>query len=229
MPRRKPPRPGTPRRPRQVPEDTRARILAAAERLFAERGVDAVSIRSVLKEAGVNVALAHYHFGSREGLIEELLRTRVTAHEGAMIRAIDEVDARGKEASLEELLRAYFAPMARAVTENRSLGKLLAQLQVSPNPEIRAMGREAVRATLHRLGDSLVGRVPCGLQPQQFLVRLYMCVFMPAVFAAQWEALQGSARKRFPDRMPTTELLIEELVAFCAAGLRAEAGGGAER
>ncbi len=56
-----------PERPRVA--DSRKRIVAAARRLFAAHGVGAVSIRSVVRESGVNVAAVHYHFGSKEGLV----------------------------------------------------------------------------------------------------------------------------------------------------------------
>jgi len=223
-------KPSPARRPREVPEDTRARILDAAERLFAERGVDAVSVRSVLKEAGVNVALAHYHFGSREGLIEELLRTRVTAHEAELIRAIDEMDGRGKGATLEDVLRAWFAPAARLVTERPALGKLLAQIQVSANPQIRGMGRDAMRPAFYRLGEALLSRVPGGIEPRRLLLRLYMVVSIPSVFLATWDLVLSSARRRLgADAAPDAAALTEELVAFCAAGLRAGSGAGAKK
>jgi AcrR family transcriptional regulator len=213
-----------PPRRRELPADTRTRILDTAERLFAERGVDAVSVRAILKEAGVNVALAHYHFGSREGLIEELLRTRVTAHEGELIRAIEQVDALGKAATLEDVLRAYFAPAARVVTERPALGKLLAQIQVSANPQIRGMGRDAMRPAFYRLGEALLSRVPGGIEPRRLLLRFYMVVSIPSVFLATWDLVLASARRRLDaDAQLDAEVLTEELVAFCAAGLRAGA------
>ncbi|MGO4255655.1 TetR/AcrR family transcriptional regulator [Marmoricola sp. RAF53] len=56
--------------------DTETRLLDAAERLFAERGVGAVSLRAVMQEAGTNVAAIHYHFGSKEALLEAVVRRR---------------------------------------------------------------------------------------------------------------------------------------------------------
>jgi len=43
--------------------------MDAAERLFAERGIDAVSLRTINAEAGYSVAALHYHFGTRDGLV----------------------------------------------------------------------------------------------------------------------------------------------------------------
>ncbi len=52
---------------------TKLRLLSAAERLIAEKGFDAVSIRDVTGLAAANVAAVNYHFGSREGLLASVL------------------------------------------------------------------------------------------------------------------------------------------------------------
>ncbi|WP_038088601.1 TetR/AcrR family transcriptional regulator [Tumebacillus flagellatus] len=55
-------------------EDVKARILAAAKKLFAEKGYSATSIRQICEEAGANVALVSYHFGGKEKLLDAVLR-----------------------------------------------------------------------------------------------------------------------------------------------------------
>jgi len=141
-------------------DDTRTRILDTAERLFAERGIESVSVRSILAAAGVNVALAHYHFGSREGLITALLEARVAPVVAEMARGIEEADGRGQDASLEDVLRSYFAPAARWMMERPACARLCAQLQISPSPEVRALGEEAVRGVMNRLAAAVLKRVP---------------------------------------------------------------------
>jgi AcrR family transcriptional regulator len=51
-------------------------IMEAAEQLFAERGFAGTSVRDVAKEAGVNLAMISYYFGSKEKLMESLFRYR---------------------------------------------------------------------------------------------------------------------------------------------------------
>ena len=47
-------------------ERTRGKILAEAEREFAEKGYDLASVREITRRAGVNMALANRYFGSKE-------------------------------------------------------------------------------------------------------------------------------------------------------------------
>lgn len=51
-------------------------LLDTAERLFAEHGFEGTSIRALAKEAGVNVAMVSYYFGSKEKLFEALVEHR---------------------------------------------------------------------------------------------------------------------------------------------------------
>jgi AcrR family transcriptional regulator len=54
--------------------EARARLLLAAEKLFTERGLAAVSVRDLVQEARVNIAAVNYYFGSKENLYLETLR-----------------------------------------------------------------------------------------------------------------------------------------------------------
>ncbi len=58
--------PRTGRRPGTT--DTRERIVAVARGLFGERGLDGVSVRAVASEAGVDPALVHHYFGTKQRL-----------------------------------------------------------------------------------------------------------------------------------------------------------------
>ena len=211
-------------------DDTRTRILDTAERLFAERGIESVSVRSILAAAGVNVALAHYHFGSREGLITALLEARVAPVVAEMARGIEEADGRGQDASLEDVLRSYFAPAARWMMERPACARLCAQLQISPSPEVRALGEEAVRGVMNRLAAAVLKRVPSDLAPKQFFLRFMLMVGGPIYIASGWERVLQSARRRLePNVSFDPAMIAEEFVSVTAAGLRAAGNAGRER
>lgn len=63
-----------PRRRRRTAGEARHAILKAAERRLVDGGPDAVRFQVVARDVGLTDAAVHHHFGSREGLLEELLR-----------------------------------------------------------------------------------------------------------------------------------------------------------
>src|SRR6478672_3993524 len=71
------------------PEATRARLITAAERLFASRGIDAVSLREINRASGARNAIAvQYHFEDRAGVVRDILdkhRPDVGARRHAML------------------------------------------------------------------------------------------------------------------------------------------------
>jgi AcrR family transcriptional regulator len=91
--------------------ETQERILAAAERLFAEHGIDAVSTRDIIDAAGVNSGAIHYHFGSREQLIVALVERRAGYLGVQRDRYLDELEASG-EITLRSVVDVLVRPTA---------------------------------------------------------------------------------------------------------------------
>ncbi len=55
--------------------DKQKEIVQVAEKLFAEYGFDGTSVRLIAKEAGINIAMISYYFGSKEKLLEHMVET----------------------------------------------------------------------------------------------------------------------------------------------------------
>jgi AcrR family transcriptional regulator len=91
-------------------DETRERIISAAERLFAENGVDAVSLRQIMMAARVNTALISYHFGTREGLLRAIFRRRVEPFNCTRLAMLEEAEVAHDPPRVEDLLRAFFLP-----------------------------------------------------------------------------------------------------------------------
>jgi AcrR family transcriptional regulator len=106
--------------------------LDAAERLFAESGLEGISLRRVAAAAGVNSAAVHYHFGSREALVEAVLLRRVEALQTRRRLLLEAIpDAEGPDA-LRGLVEALVLPWAEIALGGGRPGhayvKLLARL-----------------------------------------------------------------------------------------------------
>src|SRR5437867_6100600 len=95
---------------------SKERILDVAERLFAERGFAATSLRNITAEAAVNLAAVHYHFGSKDELIEAVFARRLGPLNRERLRLLEacRAAAGGGSPSVEELLEALIAPALRS-------------------------------------------------------------------------------------------------------------------
>lgn len=93
--------------------DTRLRLIEAAERLYAERGVNGVSLREIGAEAGQrNTGAVRYHFGSKQKLIDAVFRHRmelVNRRREAMLAVLD---AEGRGLDVRGLAEAFLYPLS---------------------------------------------------------------------------------------------------------------------
>lgn len=91
--------------------DARDRLLLAAERLIAERGLDA-PLRDVAVEAGQrNNSAVHYYFGSRDGLIQAVIDRRQAPLEARRLELLAEHEASGAGDDVRSLVRILVEPM----------------------------------------------------------------------------------------------------------------------
>src|SRR5580658_6697560 len=110
--------------------DTKQRILDTAERLFGERGYDAISLRHIIGEAGVNLAAVHYHFGSKEDLLDQVILRKVGPVNEARLALLDqaEQEASGAPVPIEQILRAFLIPTTEVARRNPEFAKVMGRV-----------------------------------------------------------------------------------------------------
>ncbi|MBA2707809.1 MAG: TetR/AcrR family transcriptional regulator [Gemmatimonadaceae bacterium] len=87
------------------------RILATAEKMFAEQGYWGVSLRSITRASGVNIAAIHYHFGSKQELLERIFEKRCAPMNQERMRLLAECrEDADRPPLLEQILEAYLRP-----------------------------------------------------------------------------------------------------------------------
>lgn len=95
------------------PRDTRQQLILAAERLFAERGIEGVSLREInLAAKQRNTSAAHYHFGSKEALVEAIFEYRRTEIGRRRDELLDRLEAEGRSSDLRALAEVLVRPLA---------------------------------------------------------------------------------------------------------------------
>jgi len=93
--------------------NTKTRLLDTAERLFAEHGIEATSLRIITRDAGVNLAAVNYHFQSKEALMHAVIARRLDPINQQRLAMLDtyEAEAAGAPVPLNQLLDALLRPI----------------------------------------------------------------------------------------------------------------------
>ena len=175
--------------PRRNPDATRARILAAAENLFADAGFAGTRIDAVAARSGANKRMIYHYFGGKEALFEAVLQHRLGDAPWGGDRQIDAVVARliaweglewpepvaapARSGAINGLIRGLEARLAEPGLRGRADPALLALVLVSARVFPRIAPRYAAlidgdrpdfetryEALLETLADAPMSRAP---------------------------------------------------------------------
>jgi AcrR family transcriptional regulator len=204
-------------------QETRESLFLAAEKLFAVQGIDGASLRAITQEAGVNLAAVHYHFGSKEGLVKALLAHRLRPLNDRRLELLSAAEKKAGSGppDLEEILRAFVAPVLDMVRQEGSEGRdfacLLGRSLGSPDPRLRGIVIEEFREIKERFGEALRRALP-DLPFNDLLWRFF---FMGGAMAHA--AAAGHLIAELSDGVCAgpDEVTTERLVTFLAGGFSA--------
>jgi AcrR family transcriptional regulator len=110
--------------------DTKEKILDTAERLFGDQGYAATSLRHIISDAGVNLAAVHYHFGSKEDLLDHVITRKAGPLNESRMALLDrfEKEAGGASPPIEKILEAFLAPLAEMASCNPQMLKVMGRM-----------------------------------------------------------------------------------------------------
>lgn len=134
-------------------------LLDAAEALFIEKGFSATSLRSIAHQADANLAAAHYHFGSKQGLLEALVHRRMTPINQARLVALDALTARPEKPELRQVLEAFFQPLIEN-SEVKNLPALIGRIHSEPPSVTRPMLEKQFGEVAARFQEVLTDLLP---------------------------------------------------------------------
>jgi len=213
--------------------DTRERILDVAERQFMAHGYEATSMRMITSTADVNLAAVNYHFGSKEGLLREVFRRRLTWLNKERTAALDVLEARANGAPLKpsQVLEAFFGTLLR-IGEDDSLGgmtflRLLGRTLTDPAEFIRAFFAKEYAEVLERYKLALFRALP-DVPRAEIVWRLHFMLGAMSYAIAGTDILQVITGLEISDISGKDEgskseakMLSERLMPFLLGGLRA--------
>ena len=205
---------------------TKKRIMDVAEQLFAARGVSGTSIRNITSRAKVNLAAVHYHFGSKESVLEAVVSRRLVPLTAERTALLDEYERQSNGGAIElpKIIEALVGPALRLSRSPEKGGdhfmRLLGRLVMEPDEKIQSLLTDHFRFSLEKFMPPLERALP-HLKPVDFLWRVHFLVGAMVHTMADSGRLQTvSGGICNPD---DTEGTIKRLVSFIAAGMEAEA------
>jgi AcrR family transcriptional regulator len=212
---------------RKVPGQSRAAssssevLLLTAERLYAERGLDGVSLREIAREAEQkNNSALHYHFGSKEALLDAIIRYRMTQVDALRNGYLDSAEAQGR-IDLRAVVEALVRPLAHGLVSSRPnnhYNRFLAAAQIHPDIDLMAHASDEAQRGFRRAYAKLeraLPQLPPALLRQRYLTSIALITFSLADFE-RIKARKVRESRRF-DMARAVENLIDMIAGALAA------------
>ena len=201
---------------------SRELILDTAERLFAEQGLDAVSLRAINAEAGLSPAALHYHFRTREGLVQAILERRMRPWSETE-QLFFELEAQAQP-SVRDVIACFIDSPAKVILEHGEGGRrymqLVAHIYLVQHPIIEQLLIDRFQLTARRIFCLICKALPD--HPVELLKMRHAVVVQSGLQAlANMEQLSQPYQLKSPPPPLKPEQFIEQLIDFLAAGVAA--------
>jgi AcrR family transcriptional regulator len=200
----------------------RQHILETAERLFAERGVESVSLNEINRAAGQkNTSALHYHFGNRQGLLYAIMDQHVDELRPKLLARLRKLERQAGD-SLEpgEFVTAYIGPYVQKLGSVRGVRFLqIMAMTLTSDPSRAVVLRDTKTTADLRPGiQALMNKLLVDLGPQELNMRLLSFgLLMFSTLSAYSHLDKSSANTIFGRKSQFVEYLKAMLVAVLTA------------
>lgn len=198
--------------------DTRRRLMQAAEQLFGERGLHAVTLKDINAAAGQrNESALHYHFGSKQRLVQAIFTDRATAIDRVRVKRVEALTGSGREADLNAILRAMFEPLTELLDTEEGVRfvRFAAQALNDPDFDLPAVAIKSGFEGINRANGLIIAALG-DLPPEIAIQRQRLMVEMALTSLALW-----TRRKDATHDEAGRALFISSLFDAMAGAMRA--------
>ena len=197
--------------------ETRARVLNAAARLFAERGLARVTVRDICKKARANVAAVNYHFGGKDGLYRAVMQVAMETMQGTTEAA----RAAGCNLPAEQKLRAYvsvFAERLLGVHHETWIHQLMMREMSEPTPALAVVAEQVLKPRMLYLCGVIAERL--GRHADDPVVVRCALSVTSQFNSLLWTRALGELLNS-PATVPEdVKPIAEHIARFCVGGIR---------
>jgi AcrR family transcriptional regulator len=199
--------------PRSASSDTKDQIKAAAQLLFARHGVDGVTVLQIVNAAGQrNNAALHYHFGTKEELIRQLIVDGAAVLDARRQDMFRKMASSGGPTTIRQVLEILIMPVMALAADPRFRGyvRFTSTLQASNSETLKAALNHRWNAEFVRCFDLLKKMLPLPAELVDQRLTLF-AIFANAALSAREEALEKpkSKKSRLWDRDYTIDNILD--------------------
>ncbi|MDI6029136.1 TetR/AcrR family transcriptional regulator [Corticibacterium sp. UT-5YL-CI-8] len=196
----------------------RDEILDAAERLFADAGYAATSLKDITAAAGVTQAMVNYYFGSKIKLFQQVYLRKGEALQQARLALLDELKERGGF-DVSDVIRAYLVPAFQLQTTvaGRHYLRIQARMHTEPDALAYKLRQEVYDVPVRTYIAALAALLP-DLEERVIFIRFTEVIGIYLYILSGAHRIEQISEARY--MLPVNEDMIEEIVAFATAGLK---------
>jgi len=207
--------------------DTKEQILNVAERLFAEQGFAGTSLRSVVREAKVNLSAVNYHFGSKEGLLRAVIARTAQPIVESELNKLKQYQAKYENPTVEKILEAFLTPALEVILNsnnrfnetsaqhNISCARFMGRCRLEPDP-VRKIAEQEFGETQRAFLDAL-GRSLPDLSRTELTWKLDLVIAVLLRVLTEANKPGALIQNNNPETIKTT---VSKLIRFLAPALR---------
>ncbi|WP_370321187.1 TetR/AcrR family transcriptional regulator [Oricola sp.] len=218
-----------PRKRKRAPSkrslETRARILDAAERLFAQGGFDGASMRDIAVTADVPVALVNFHGGAKETLFETVVARRAETLARHRLDALESAKADHGPLDLRAVLDCFIRPYLNLAATGGAQWTAYARLiaHVSADERWRPISERCFDPTVAVFVAELIAKFPKAETRRIAGAFVFSISAMLSLATSRWriEAMAGDSGEATSGLDEWADFLID----FCEGGFRAALAG----
>ena len=201
-------------------DNTRERLLDQAERLFAMKGFEAVSVREITGAAGSNLASVNYHFGNKMNLYMQVFRERWVKRTRRIRRSFALRLANQSAPCIKEVIHA----MARAFLdgplndEERRYHVMLMQRELAqPTEALKMVVEEVMRPHQQDLTKLIRPRLPTRVDEERLRLCILSILGVTIYFTFARPAVSMIINRDYDEGFK--EILIEHIASFALNGI----------
>ncbi|MGJ8693327.1 MAG: TetR/AcrR family transcriptional regulator [Thalassotalea sp.] len=203
-------------------ETTKARILNAAEKLFANNGFNGTSLREITRVADVNLAAVNYHFGSKKELIKAVMSRYMNELSPNLSAALAEVCA-FEQPSLTDVFGAFVQPLVSLNGFRENGAAIFLLLLGRGYSDSQGFLRWFLTTRYPQVIEYFVTAVKKSypqLSQEDMFWRLHFTMGTVVFTMSSSEALIDIANNDYNKKVDITQI-IEKIIPFVAAGVAA--------